>query len=151
MDIRIKKLNERAIMPEKKTACAAAYDVAVPRDFVIRQGRQVVPLDLAIELPHGFEAKIEPRSGYSAQGFAGILADTQYRFDADVIPGKIDADYRGGIGVIVVSREPRMFVIKAGQRIAQLTLYRCQEADFTLTEELSPTIRGEGGYGSTGE
>lgn len=151
MGIKIKKLNERAIMPEKKTTHAAAYDLAVPRDFIIRPGRQVVPLGLAIQLPYGYEAKIEPRSGYSSKGFAGYRADTQYRFDADVIPGKVDADYRGGIGVIVISREPLMFTIRAGQRIAQLTVYRCEDVDFTLTEELTPTLRGEGGYGSTGE
>ncbi len=151
MEIKIKKLNERAIIPEKKTTHAAAYDLAVPRDFIIRPGRQVVPLGLAIQLPYGYEAKIEPRSGYSSNGFAGYRADTQYRFDADVIPGKVDADYRGGIGVIVISREPLMFTIRAGQRIAQLTVYRCEKVDFTLTEELSPTLRGEGGYGSTGE
>lgn len=151
MEIKIKELNERAIIPEKKTTHAAAYDLAVPRDFIIRPGRQVVPLGLAIQLPYGYEAKIEPRSGYSSNGFAGYRADTQYRFDADVIPGKVDADYRGGIGVIVISREPLMFTIRAGQRIAQLTVYRCEKVDFTLTEELSPTLRGEGGYGSTGE
>ncbi|HAB41837.1 MAG TPA: dUTP diphosphatase [Porphyromonadaceae bacterium] len=150
MRIKIKKLNERAIMPEKKTQYAAAYDLAVPRDFIIRPGRQVVPLGLAIELPYGYEAKIEPRSGYSSKGFAGYRADTQQCFDADVIIGKIDADYRGGIGVIVISREPLMFTIRSGQRIAQLTIYRCEDAEFEEVDDLEMTNRGEGGFGHTG-
>lgn len=148
--VRIKKLSKEAVMPIKATPGSAAYDVTVPRDTIVRKGRQIIPLDLAIELPYGYEAKIEPRSGYSSKGFVGTVADTEYRFYADVIPGKIDSDYRAGIGVIVLSHEARQFIVKAGQRIAQLTIYRCEDAVFEETTELSDSERGSGGFGHSG-
>ena len=151
LTVKILRLSETAIIPCKATPGSAAYDVFVPRDMQVRPGRQTIPLDLAIELPHGYEAKIEPRSGYSSKGFSGTLADTEYRFDADVIVGKIDSDYRGNIGVIVLSREPRLFTIKAGQRIAQLTIYKCESANFREVSELSNSSRGSKGFGHSGD
>ena len=151
LTIKILRLSETAVIPRKATPGSAAYDVFVPRDIQVRYGRQIIPLDLAIELPHGYEAKIEPRSGYSSKGFAGIVADTEYRLDADVIVGKIDSDYRGCIGVIVRSREPRQFTIRAGQRIAQLTIYKCETATFKEVAELGESTRGNQGFGHSGE
>lgn len=148
--VKILRLSEKAIIPRKATPGSAAYDVFVPRDTLICCGRQVVPLDLAIELPIGYEAKIEPRSGYSSKGFPGTLADSEYRFDADVIVGKIDSDYRGNISVIIHSREPRLFTVKAGQRIAQLTIYKCETATFDDVSELTDSARGDKGFGHSG-
>lgn len=161
MIVKIKKLSEKAIMPEKKTAGAAAYDVFIPRETVINPGRNVVRLDLAIELPEGYEAKIEARSGFSARGMAGLweyydvthdVTNLQYstEIDADVIPGKIDCDYRGNIGVIIYSRMKDPFTLLAKLRIAQMTIYKVESADFELCDELSETDRAEGGFGSTG-
>ena len=150
MEVKIKKLSPDAIIPTKATPGSAAYDVFVPRDTYINYGRQIIPLDLALEIPTGYEAKIEPRSGYSSKGFPGIVADTEYRLDADVIDGKIDSDYRGNIGVIVRSHEPRMFKIRAGQRIAQLTIYKCESATFSEVEELTESSRGNQGFGHSG-
>lgn len=151
LSVKVQRLSDNAVIPRKATPGSAAYDVFVPRDTYIVYGRQIVPLDLAIELPDGYEAKIEPRSGYSSTGFVGTIADTEYRLDADVIVGKIDSDYRGGIGVIVHSREPRRFLIRAGQRIAQLTIYKCETAMFDEVEELTPSSRGNGGFGHSGD
>lgn len=151
LSLKIKRLSDNAVIPRKATLGSAAYDVFVPRDTCIGFGRQIVPLDLAIELPIGYEAKIEPRSGYSSKGFSGTLADTEYRFDADVIVGKIDSDYRGNIGVIVHSREQRRFVIRAGQRIAQLTIYKCESAKFEEVSELTDSVRGSKGFGHSGD
>lgn len=148
--VKIKRLSEDAIIPRKATPGSVAYDVFVPRDTFVGFGRQIVPLDLAIELPVGYEAKIEPRSGYSSKGFSGMIADTEYRLDADVIVGKIDSDYRGNIGVIIHSREPRRFKIHAGQRIAQLTIYKCETASFEEVAVLSDSQRGDGGFGHSG-
>lgn len=148
--VKILRLSKDAVIPHKATPGSAAYDVFVPRDIQVRPGRQTIPLDIAIELPVGYEAKIEPRSGYSSKGFSGTLADTEYRFDADVIVGKIDSDYRGNIGVIVHSREPRLFTIKAGQRIAQLTIYKCESVNFCEVSELSNSSRGAMGFGHSG-
>lgn len=148
--VKVKRLSGAAIIPRKATPRSAAYDLAVPALTRVTRGRQVVGLKLAIELPAGYEAKVEPRSGYSSKGFAGTRGDSEYRFDADVLPGKIDADYRGEIGVAIHSREPRHFFIQPGQRIAQLTIYRCEDAVFEEADELSDTDRGDGGFGHSG-
>lgn len=154
MEVKIKKLHRDAVIPTKATEGAAAYDVYTPRDYKVIEGRQVLPLDFAIELPFGYEAKIEPRSGFSSKGFEGYLHrpfenHAKCRFNADVIMGKIDSDYRGNVGVIIKSNEPAFFVPK-GTRIAQMTIYKVENADFALCEELSNTDRADGGFGHTG-
>ncbi len=152
MKINVQKLSKSAIIPTKATKGSAAYDLYAPFDQIIVQGRQVIDLYLAIELPFGYEAKVEPRSGYASKGFVGAIDSTQepnIRFDCDVLLGKIDSDYRGGIGVIVNNRD-RAFFIRRGQRIAQLTIYKVEEADFVEVEELSETER-TGGFGHTGK
>lgn len=175
MQVRIKKLNENALMPEKATELSIGYDLYVPNDICIEKKRQVIPLGFAIELPPCVEAKIEPRSGFSSKGIEGFAMkdgtfdpsiiqgyckpsdavlqriDKTERFNADVIVGKIDPDFRGEVGVIIRNNEPiRHFVIPKGTRIAQMTFYKTELADFTVTEKLSETERGENGYGSTG-
>lgn len=149
MHVKIKKLHPDAIVPSKATPQSACYDVYAPCDFIVRPGRSVMPLGLAIELPPGYGAEIRPRSGYSSKGFAGTLAETEYRFDADSIHGMVDADFRQGIGVIIKSYEDRAFVIKKGQRVAQMLIIKAEEADFTEVEELTPSDR-HGGFGHTG-
>lgn len=149
MKVAIKKLMPEAIIPKKATPGAIAYDVYVPIDTIVKPGRQVLPLHLAIELPYGYEAKIEPRSGYSAKGMEGVVSGYDIRANADVIPGKVDSDYRGNMGVIIMSNEPTTFIVKAGTRIAQLTIYKGEDAEFIETEHLSETERGAGGFGHT--
>lgn len=154
MKIRIKPLSELAIMPKKATEGAAAYDVYVPKSTYVKRGRQVIPLDFGIELPYGYEAKIEPRSGFSSKGMEGVLVlgtfeeEPKARFNCDVIQGKIDSDYRGNVGVIVNNQDME-FLIPRKARIAQLTIYKVEEAEFELTEELTETERNDGGFGST--
>lgn len=153
MIVKIKKLDDAAIVPTKATQGSAAYDLYAPCDMLIKHGRSVIDMMFAIELPLGYEAKIEPRSGYSSKGFAGAAAsgmEPDMRFDCDVLVGKIDSDYRGSVGVIVCNRECRSFFVKRGQRIAQMTIYKTEDADFVETDELSQTERGTGGFGSTG-
>ena len=156
MEIKIQKLSGMAIIPTKATEGSAAYDVFAPFDQLIVQGRQVIDLYIAIELPKGYEAKIESRSGYSSKGFAGFLVDenlntsVEARFNCDVLTGKVDSDYRSSIGVIVNNMDSHSFSIKRGQRIAQLTVYKVEDIDFKEAEELSETERGTGGFGSTG-
>lgn len=150
--IKFKPLSELAFMPKKATNGAAAYDVYLPRDIKVENGRQVIPLDFAIEIPYGYEGKIEPRSGFSSKGMEGyverIVEPYHTRFECDVIQGKIDSDYRGCVGVIVRNLSLPFFMTR-GTRIAQLTIYKVEDAEFELSEELSETERGEGGYGST--
>lgn len=154
MIVKIKKLSDAAIMPTKATQGSAAYDLYAPCDMRVKPGRQIIDMMFAIELPLGYEAKIEPRSGYSSKGFAGAAAsDTEpdMRFDCDVLLGKIDSDYRGPVGVIVCNRDCRAFFIKRGQRIAQMTIYKSENADLCEVAELSDTERGTGGFGHTGK
>lgn len=175
MPVKIKMLSDNAIMPKRATEGSVAYDVYIPEDVLIRKGRQVVPLQFAIELPDKYyEAKIEPRSGFSAKGMEGYarrleieqtvdvrliggvdvknveyIASQPARFDADVLVGKIDSDFRDSVGVIVNSHDNREFFVKAGTRIAQMTIYKTLEVEFFEVEELSETDR-KGGFGHTG-
>lgn len=148
--VNMKKLHPDAIMPKKATSGSAAYDVYLPQEVTLQPGRQIIPLGLAIQLPSGYEAKIEPRSGYSVFGMEAKLADSHYRVDADVIVGKIDSDYRGEIGVIVKANINRNYILDKGQRIAQLTIYKVETVSFEDASELGQTERGNGGFGHTG-
>lgn len=151
MKVKIQKLTNKAYMPTKGTDGAAAYDLYVPADKVIKTGRNVIKLGIAMQLPHSFAAEIEPRSGYSAKGFEGVtLSDTERRFDCDVIHGLIDEDYRGEVGVIIRNcDEP--FIVKRGQRIAQMIIHKIDETTLVEVAELDATQRGTDGFGSTGK
>lgn len=150
MAVKVKKMHPGAVIPTKATPGSACYDVYAPYDFEVKPGRNVMPLGLAIELPDGYGAEIRPRSGYSAKGFVGTRACTQYRFDADCIHGMIDCDFRNQIGVIIISRESRTFTIKKGQRVAQMLIIKAESVRFEQTDTLTDTKRGQGGFGSTG-
>lgn len=143
--IKIKRLSQDALIPMKATEGAACFDLYVPRDTPIQKGRNVIPLDFAIELPEGTYAEIRPRSGFSAKGMEDING---CRRDADVLLGTIDEDYRGSVGVIVRSED--FFIIGKGTRIAQMLIADYRRCEFVETDDLSSTDRQEGGFGSTG-
>ena len=143
--IRIKRLSEDAFVPVRATDGAACFDLYVPKDTPIQKGRNVIPLDIAIELPHGTYAEIRPRSGFSAKGFEDI---TGCRRDADVLHGVVDADYRGNVGVIVRSED--YFVVAKGTRVAQMLICSYLPSELVEVDELSSTDRQAGGFGSTG-
>ena len=103
--------------------------------------RKVVGTVLKIALPEGFEAQVRPRSGLAAKHGVSVLN----------APGTIDADYRGEIGVILVNLSNDPFTIEPGERIAQLVLARYEQIEWKLTNILSQTNRGSGGFGSTGK
>lgn len=144
-------------MPKKATEGSAAYDLYIPEDVLVGSGRQIIKLKFAIEVPEGYEAKIEPRSGYSSKGVEGFIRvfdkntpkEAKRRFDCDVLVGKIDSDYRGEVGIII-NNQDYPFSLKRGQRIAQMTIYKVEDAEFVEAEELSDTERGDGGFGHTG-
>jgi dUTP pyrophosphatase len=102
--------------------------------------RTIVKTGLFIELPVGHEAQVRPRSGLAAKFGITVLN----------APGTIDADYRGEIGVILVNLSQDPFTIEHGDRVAQLVIAKHERADWTITDELSETDRGAGGFGSTG-
>lgn len=143
--IGIKKLSEDALIPMRATSGAACFDLYVPRETAIQKGRNVIPLDIAIELPHGTYAEIRPRSGFSAKGMEDVHG---CRRDADVLHGCVDCDYKGNIGVIIRSED--FFVLGKGTRIAQMLIANYRLCELEEIEELSSSERGDGGFGSTG-
>ena len=143
--IKIKRLSEHALLPLKATDGAACFDLYVPVDTPVCKGRNIVPLDIAIELPEGTYAEIRPRSGFSAKGMEDI---TGCRRDADVLHGCIDHDYRGNVGVIIRSED--YFILAKGTRVAQMLIADFRKCELVEAEELTSTDRGDGGFGSTG-
>lgn len=102
--------------------------------------RAIVKTGLFIALPIGFEAQVRPRSGLAAKKGITVLN----------APGTVDADYRGEIGVILVNLSNTEFVVKDGERIAQLIIAKHERVHWREVETLSETERGAGGFGSTG-
>lgn len=146
MEIKIKKLMKGAKLPQRMSEGAAAYDLFLPQDIYVRAGRQVVDLGFSMEIPKGYAAEIQPRSGFASKG---ILDKDLERNDADVLYGLIDSDYRGAVGVIINSNEKYNFPVPAGLRIAQMIIRKVEDAEFSEVESLSETERGKGGFGST--
>jgi dUTP pyrophosphatase len=132
-------------LPAYETAQAAGMDLraAVPEDepLTLRPGsRFPVPTGLAIALPAGFEGQVRPRSGLALKHGVTCLNS----------PGTVDADYRGEVKVILVNHGEEDFVIRRGERIAQLVIAPVVQAAWDEVESLDDTVRGAGGFGSTG-
>ena len=132
-------------MPAYQTAEAAGLDLmaAVPDNepLTLAPGQYaLVPTGLAIALPPGHEAQVRPRSGLAAKHGVTVLNS----------PGTIDADYRGEIKVILINHSQTVFVIKRGERIAQMVIAPVVKAALVPVTTLSTTDRGAGGFGSTG-
>jgi dUTP pyrophosphatase len=103
--------------------------------------RQLIPTGLFIELPHGHEAQIRPRSGLAFKQGLTVLNS----------PGTVDSDYRGEIKVLLVNLSGQPFVVEPGERIAQMVVARHETVVWETAENLAESNRGEGGYGSTGK
>jgi len=132
-------------LPAYETAGAAGMDLraAVPEDqpITLHPGDRVMaPTGLCIALPPGFEAQVRPRSGLAAK--SGITCLNT--------PGTIDGDYRGEVKVILINLGPENFVVRRGDRIAQLVIAPVVQASWREVESLDETERGAGGFGSTG-
>lgn len=160
------KLNG-GIMPKKAHPSDAAFDLYVPEDVVLQHGRQIVDLKFSIELPMGYAATIQPRSGFSSKGieveehfclFEGCEDDISIvRINGDVLRGLVDSGYRGNVGVILNIvhmgcgyNDEYYHVLKKGTRIAQMQIVEVPQVELIEVEELSDTDRGEGGFGHTG-
>lgn len=129
--------------PSRASADAAGFDLraAVEGTVVLQPGhRAVVPTGITIAIPSGYEGQVRPRSGLAAKQGVTILN----------APGTIDADYRGEIGVILINHGREPFTIQRGDRIAQLVLAAVARCELELVEELDDTVRGSGGFGSSG-
>jgi len=131
-------------LPRYETRGAAGADLRanLPSGALVLSAgaRMLVATGLRIEIPHGFEAQIRPRSGLALKH--GITLPNS--------PGTIDSDYRGPVGVILLNAGDADVELTHGMRIAQLVVAPVVQAKFELVSELSETERGEGGFGSTG-
>ena len=103
--------------------------------------RALVPTGLRMEIPHGYEVQLRPRSGLALKHGITLLNS----------PGTIDSDYRGDVGVILINTSDQEFHIAHGDRIAQIVVAPVTQAGFELSDNLSTTQRGAGGFGSTGQ
>ena len=142
MQIEIKNL--RGIpLPNYATEDSAGMDLtaAIDTAIVVEPGKRfLVPTGIAIALPKGFEAQIRPRSGLAIKNGVTLVNS----------PGTIDADYRGEISVIVINHGEEAFTIEPGMRIAQMVISVYQRITWNEVENLDSTVRGAGGFGSTG-
>jgi dUTP pyrophosphatase len=128
-------------LPAYETNGAAGMDLRAAEDFTLKPGgRCLVSTGLAIALPEGFEAQVRPRSGLAVKHGITVLN----------APGTIDCDYRGEIKVPLINHGDRDFVITRGDRIAQMVVASVDQARWVIVQDLSETVRGAGGFGSSG-
>ena len=129
--------------PTYETSLSAGMDLRayVEGPITLSPGkRKLIKTGLHIELPEGYEAQVRPRSGLAFKKGITVLNS----------PGTIDADYRGDIGVILINHSNEEFVVKSGDRIAQLVISKFEKVDWETSDEINSTLRGDSGFGSTG-
>ncbi|XP_062159267.1 deoxyuridine 5'-triphosphate nucleotidohydrolase [Alnus glutinosa] len=137
--LRVKKLSEKAVLPSRASSLSAGYDLSSATEIKVpARGKALVPTDLSIAIPEGTYARVAPRSGLA------------WKHSIDVGAGVIDADYRGPVGVVLFNHADVDFEVKAGDRIAQLIIEKIMTPDVMEVEDLDSTVRGGGGFGSTG-
>lgn len=142
MEVKIINKSNNAL-PDYQTSGAAGMDIRafVPSDIKIKPGEvKLVPTGLYLEIPNGYEIQVRARSGLALKNSIGVANGI----------GTIDSDYRGELCVILVNFGQEEFVVKNGDRIAQMVLNKYEPIEFVVDEELSSTERGEGGFGSSG-
>ena len=144
MILKIFRMEHNKSVPEYKTQGAAGMDLCAAIDEPITLKpleRKLIPTGLKIELEHGYEAQIRPRSGLSIKHGITLINCV----------GTVDEDYRGEVcvGLVNVSNEP--YTIEPQERIAQMVIAKYEQAEISVVTELSDTERGSGGFGSTGK
>lgn len=143
LTLKIKKLENFVSMPEYKTEGASAMDLvaAIEEDVIIPAGEiRIIPTGIAIELPHNTEAQVRSRSGMAIKKGIAVVNGI----------GTIDEDYRGEICVGLINHSKSDFIIQRGDRIAQMAIMEVLKPSIVLTDDLSDTLRADGGFGSTG-
>lgn len=143
--MKVKVINKsNNALPTYQTLMSAGMDIHAFLDAPVELKpleRVLIPTGLFLELPKGYEAQIRPRSGLALRHGITVLNS----------PGTIDSDYRGEIKVLLVNLSDEVFVIHTGERIAQMVVSSFCSVEWELSDELSSTTRGDGGYGSTGK
>lgn len=144
--VKIKRLSDEfndLPLPSYSTSGSSGLDVraAVNKDIIIPPGElRLVPTNLSIEIPEGYEIQVRPRSGLAAKYGISLVNS----------PGTIDSDYRGEIKIIMMNLGREEFKISRGDRIAQMVLSKVYKAVFLPSGDLEESIRGNGGFGHTG-
>lgn len=145
MKVKIKKWpHYKGDLPQYQSLGASGFDVRAQLDKAIQLNpmeRVLIPTGLSFEIPLGYEIQARPRSGWAAKHGLSLMNT----------PGTIDADYRGEVKVILVNLGTEPVTIQDQDRCAQLVICPIVQAQFELTDELSDTERGSGGFGSTGK
>lgn len=137
--LQVQLLSAGARLPTRGSAGAAGYDLYASEDATVAaRGRGVVATDISVRIPEGTYARIAPRSGLAVK--KGIQTGA----------GVVDFDYRGKVGVVLFNHSDDEFVVKAGDRVAQMILERIVTPEVVQVDELDETVRGSGGFGSTG-
>ena len=142
--LKIEQLPHNKVLPEYKTEGAAGMDLCAAIDEPITLKpleRTLIPTGLKIELEHGYEAQIRPRSGMSIKHGITLINCV----------GTIDEDYRGEVCVAVVNISNETYTIEPQERIAQMVITKYEQAELEVVAELTATTRGAGGFGSTGK
>ena len=142
--ILIKKLNSKVKLPKYKTDGSSGMDLMAFLSkpiLIMPQKSELIPTGLSIVIPDNTEVQIRPRSGLAAKNNISVLNT----------PGTIDSDYRGELKVILYNHGSTEFIVNNDDRIAQMILVPIIKATFEEVENLPETIRGEGGFGSTGK
>jgi dUTP pyrophosphatase len=143
VEIKVKKLHPRAIVPVYMTEHAAGMDLctAIDRPVVLAPGeRALLPTGLALEIPPGYEGQVRPRSGLALKKGIALVNS----------PGTIDSDYRGEVGIIIINHGRENVEIHPGDRIAQLVVAPVSRVTLVETETLNDSARSSGGFGHTG-
>merc|ERR1711939_761862 len=136
----IQRLSQNAKVPTRGSSLAAGYDLSSAEDKVVpARGKALISTGLAIAVPEGTYGRVAPRSGLAS------------KFMIDVGAGVIDADYRGEVRVLLFNLSDSDYKVTEGDRIAQLILERIVTPDAVEVESLTETLRGAGGFGSTGK
>ena len=140
----VKKLNTKVQLPSYKTKGSSGMDLIAFIDNPIKispNTSALISTGISIAIPEDFEVQIRPRSGLAAKSSIGILNT----------PGTIDSDYRGELKIILFNHGKEDFIINNGDRIAQMVLVPIVKMEFEEVDSLPNTVRGQGGFGSTGK
>ncbi len=140
----VKRLNPKVKLPEYKTSGSSGMDLMACIDSSIKiapNTHELIPTGLSIAIPKDLEVQIRPRSGLSAKFNIGILNT----------PGTIDSDYRGELKIILFNHGNKDFIVNNNDRVAQMVLTPILKMELEEVDQLPETIRGSGGFGSTGK
>ena len=144
LEILVKKFDKNIKLPDYKTSGSSGMDLVayIKNKITINPGKTaIIPTGIAVAIPKNYEIQIRPRSGLAAKKVISVLNT----------PGTIDSDYRGEIKIILINLIKKSFVVKSGDRIAQMILCPVSKGRLKEVKNLPKTVRGKGGFGSTGK